>query len=298
MRKSRLIIIVLVFVLSNNCFGQQNDNELNKKITNIFTELYHFQLSEYDRDINLLKADNIPDNQYYYLKANLQWWHILNGANDEKSQDLCLKYIDKSIESYSENPSLENRLTLLSAYILKMRVNNYGNHKLKSVNSILKILDLSDGLINEIEEDEQKLFVKGICHYFTNYAKEESVFAKVLLFGYSNESKEKGLEYLEQATHAKNTVIRTEARYLLYKIYSTLENDMQKALNNAEWLYRAYPENIFYQSNYYLTLCRTNKHDEAQIMKNSLLQQVTTTSELNEKEKQHYYKLVKQCKTN
>ena len=298
MRKPLLILTLLVFVLPNHIFGQQNNIELNNKITNILTELYHFQLSEYDRDINLLKTDNLPDNLYYYLKANLQWWHILNGNNDAKSQDLCLKYIDKSIESYSENQSLENRLTLLSAYILKMRVNNYGNHKLKSVNSILKILDLSDGLINEIEEDEHKLFVKGIYHYFTNYAKEESVFAKVLLFGYSNESKEKGLEYLEQATHAKNTVIRTEARYLLYKIYSTLENDMQKALNNAEWLYRTYPENIFYQSNYYLTLCQNRLFDKAQIVKNNLLRQVAGSNELNEKEKQHYYKLVKQCKTN
>lgn len=300
MQKLLYIFIFIVFAHSNVCFGQEKIDSINGRVNDILTEVYHFKLSKYDRDISSLKSNDLPENQYYYLKANWRWWHILNGYNDEKNQKICIRYIDQSIDAYKykRKKYVEDKLTLLSAYILKMRVNNLGNHKLKSARLLLKILDLSEKLIKEITDEEQKTFVKGVYHYFTSYAKDESIFAKIFLYGYTNESKEKGLKYLVRATQSSQVIIRTEAHYLLYKIYSTLENNKQKALENAKWLSQTYPENIFYKAEYYLTLCDNRLSDKAMIVKDDLLRQVAVSTELDEKEKQHYYKLSLECKNN
>ena len=300
MQKIFYILTFLFFAHSNVCFGQDKIDSFNDKIKDVLTEAYQFELSKYNKDVNNLKVENLSDNQYYYLKANLQWWHILNGRNEVSDQNLCVGYIEQSIDAYKqkEKKNIEDKLTLFSSYILKMRVDNFGNHKIKSARSLLKILHLSEELIAEISDEEQNNFIKGVYHYFTNYAKDESIFAKIFLYGYSNESKEKGLNYLKKATQASQSVIRTEAHYLLYKIYSTLENNEKKALKNIEWLSQTYPDNIFYKAEHYLSLCRNQLSDKAQIVKNNLLRQVAISSELDEKEKQHYYKLTLECKTN
>lgn len=299
MHRFLYILAFYVFVHSHTCFGQQKIDNLNDTITRILTEIYQFQLSKYNEDIDNLKTIDLPDNQYRYLKANLQWWYILNGHNNKNDQRICINYIDQSIDAYKQkrNINIEDKLTLFSAYILKMRVNNLGDHKLKSARLLLKILNLSEDLIEEMPNGEQKTFIKGVYHYFTNYAKEESIVASIFLYGYSDENKEKGLKYLEKAAQSSNSAIRTEAHYLLYKIYSTLENNKQKALDNAEWLSHTYPENIFYKAEYFLTLCRSHFKKKSLIVKNKLLQQIEISSELDEKEKQYYYNLTLKCKT-
>lgn len=293
-----IFLFLIVFLHSNTGTAQPGKNNLKDKITNILTGIYRFQITKAGEDLSKLKTNNISDNQFYYLKASIQWWHILNGNIDENNQKLCLNYINKSLEAKSRDNNLDDQLTRISAYMLKMRVNNLGNHKIKSTILLLKILNLSETLINEMPESGQKNFLKGIYHYFTEYAKEESLFAKLLLFSYHNESKVKGLEYLEQASRDTNPVIRTEAHYLLYKIYGTLEKDSQKALENIEWLSKTYPENIFYKTEYYLTLCHNRLFSEADIVKNDLLRQVALSTELNEKEKKHYYISISKCQSN
>ena len=54
-----------------------------------------------------------------------------------------------------------------------------------------------------------------------------------------------------------------------------------------------YPENIFYKTEYYLTLCRNDSIRRALSVKNELLQQINSTTELDDSEKQHYYNLLK-----
>ncbi len=290
--------IFFLFLLTYNVSGQQDSLLLNKKISEVLTEIYRFQFTKYEKDIANLKAAHLPDNHFYYLKANLQWWYILNGENDEANQKLCLKYINRSIEAERQNENLEDKLTRLSAYILKMRVNNLEKNKIKSSLLLIKILNLSEMLISEMPESGRKNFIKGIYHYFTNYAKEESVLANILLYGYSDKNKETGLNFLKKATFDTDTVVRTEAHYLLYKIYATLEHDMQKALDYIKWLSETYPENIFFKTEYYLTLCHNRLFSEADIVKNNLLRQVALSTELNDKEKKHYYISATKCQSN
>ena len=284
-----------VFIYSID--AQESRKNFKDKIKNILTEIYHFQITKAEKDLSKLHTSQLPENQYYYLKANLQWWHILNGENDQNNQNLCLKYVNQSINANEEDKNLEDKLTLLSDYMLKMRVNNLNNNQFKSTILLIKTLNLSEKLINEMPESGQKNFIQGIYHYFTNFAKEESYIARILLSGYSGKDKETGLEYLKKAAMDTDTVVQTEAHYLLYKIYSTLENDEQKALNHIKWLSQTYPENIFYKTEYYLTLCKNDSSFDNTSLKYELIQQINTSTELNETEKRHYFKIITSCKT-
>ena len=299
MKKQLLILFSIFYFLKIDItISQQTDNDFE---ISFFSDVYNYNPIKAKKKL-LLNAKQISKQEFYFLQANLKWWQLLNGQNDTENINSCENNIKKSINFYESNDDkqLKQKFLLLSSYVLRMRLHNLGESKLKTGFDLLKVIKLSNELLKIMPDSDRKNFIEGLYYYMLAQAKEQSFIGSIFLYNYEGKGKDKGLKLLEKATDSEDIIIKTESLYVLYKIYADIENDYPKAKQKINTLVVAYSDNIFFQVEFYKMLIKNNLVDASKSYKIFILQKIDKNDILIPAQKQYFKRLLdnycKNCK--
>ena len=89
-------------------------------------------------------------------------------------------------------------------------------------------------------------------------------------------------------------MVRTEANYFLFKIYSDLEKDSTKAFVHVLILNEQHPENLVYNLEQLKLLLIFKKSNEAQMYRKMLIDKIQTAENINTLQKNHFLSQVDQ----
>jgi hypothetical protein len=298
--KAILIVFTLLFFPVKVTFGQVGKtNDEDVMINCFFNKLYNFSFHEADSIVIVMSNSNFDKPTILNIKANLAWWKLLSGDSINQNLKTCNSYIDESILLLlkSKQQDFISHLNIIYAYSLKARIENYNGNTLRSLphfyNSVIYMSKCLDNPVN----DEKMDLVQGMYFYFLDYIKDEYFMMKVLFLTFPEGNKAKGLQYLEKCSNSDNELIRTEAYYLLFKIYSSIEKNYPKAYENVQVLTRQFPYNLVYSLEQLKLMLTMNKTSEAQIFQQKLLDEIRTSENINSMQKNHFITQIQELAT-
>ncbi len=256
----RVLYFLLISTLSCHLtFAQSevcNDNgAFRKKIESGFDAIYNNDLAGASVISKRLKAECPNNPQSHLFEATYLWWHIISGDDGEENYEKMEASLDRALSKLSsdkkaKNLSNEEIHNTILIYAYKSRIKMFQGKYIRAVqnlNSCVGMVELSFGRENEF--DLFKL-TSGLYNYFIEFGYEYSVLARAYLIFLPSGDKEKGLNFLKEASKSKDFIIKTEAHYFLMKIYGETEEQPKLALGYAKELVNDYPNNLLFR--YYL----------------------------------------------
>lgn len=234
-----------------------NDSEFRLTAKTAVDSIYNFNAAAADRILEPWKED-YPDHPIWTLFEGMKfWWEILsdleNTAHDEQFYHMMKKADYESSQLLRSNSSHADGLiikAISNGYLARQHANreewirslNYGR---KAMNAHEYLLELQPDL------DDLKL-AEGLKLYYLDYLPEAYPVVKTVSWTLPNGDREKGLEYLSEASE-EAVFARAEATYFLGNINHNYEKNYKVATESFEQLYDKYPNN-----NYYLRLLVKN----------------------------------------
>lgn len=194
-----------------------------------------------------IEKDELLPSYRVLLEAYQLFWLAI--SEDESSfMDEAEKLIDKVDLSVVEDPTLRVSLALL-----KMRIALINKSYLSAVQTQQIIRRYF--AMEEMTMTPYDRFLHGMYHYFVSYGRQSGIFYRLYLVSWPQANAEKGLAYLLESAKSSFTMISTEARYFLGRIYLEYEGKEALALPYFEYLHSHYPQNPIYAD--FLQKCRT-----------------------------------------
>ena len=284
-------VLVGTKLLSLNSIYAQDGKiyDENILIDSYFNNLYNFSFNHSDSLILELSKSNIDRATLFNIKANLAWWKLLSGDSANLNLNKCNFNTDESIKFNLKNKQRDKGflLNIIYSYSLKARLEGYNGNSLKSFLYFYKSSFYISECIKLSGTDENVNLILGLYLYLMDYIKDEYNLVSVL-FSFPEGNKTKGLEYLENCSASKNDMVRTEANYFLFKIYSDLEKDFTKAFVYVQILNEQHPDNLVYNLEQLKLLLIFKKSNEAQLYRKMLIDKIQTAKNINTLQKDHF----------
>ena len=284
-----LFILPAIIIITSPEVKATSVAERDSLITGFFRELYSFSFHKADSVAASFNSSEIDPQTLYNLKANLAWWHLISGDDQQKSINSCENYIKQSLnEGLKRGDDVKQvYLGIVSAYSLKARLENYRGNSLKSMSGFYKSISYIRKLSDIDSHDEKILLALGLYYYFTGYFESRNVILNAITYPFLKGDTEKGLAYLQMCSQSKNEMIRTEASYFLLKIYTSTEKKYLTALSYALILTSAYPDNMIYQLEALRVLSGLERKSELAATGDLLRQRILNSKDLNSFQKNH-----------
>jgi hypothetical protein len=274
----------------NSSFAQNcNTYDENALIDSYFNNLYNFSFSRSDSLILELSKSDIDKAILYNIKADLAWWKLLSGDSANLNLKKCNFNTDESIKFNLKKKQRDKcfLLNIIYSYSLKARLESYNGNTLKSFIYFYKSIVYIRECIKISGTDEKVNLILGLYLYLMDYIKDEYNLVSVL-FSFTEGNKTKGLEYLENCSASKNEMVRTEANYFLFKIYSDLEKNFTKAFVYVQILNEQHPANLVYNLEQLKLLLIFKKSNEVQLYRKMLIDKIQTAKNINTLQKNHF----------
>jgi len=298
-KKSVLFIFLLVLIVP--VFGgipnAKDSVDLDRVYEKFMHYVYDFSFRKADSILLDLESNHNEDIFVPTMKSNFAWWALLSGYNVDDNVDKCGSQTTKTIKYISglDKPDINQQLDLIEAYILKVRLENYVDSKVKAIPLLFKALNRIKDLINDDEISDRKRLILGLYYYFVDYIDEKYMLAGPILNQYPKGDREKGLKYLQDCLNSENHLVQVEANYFLYKIYFSIENNYRLAFKNIRFLRNLYPDNMVFNYEMYKTM-KENKDVGAELFKQRILNQINDSNSLVYSQKNHFIKLLNDYK--
>lgn len=259
-------------------------------IDSYFSNLYNFSFVRTDSLILELSKSDIDKATLFNIKAVQAWWRLLSGDTADLNINRCILYTDESIRLSLKNKQedINSLINTIYSYSLKARLESYNGNKIKSIIYFYKSIVYIRECFKVQGTDERLNLILGLYLYLVDYIKEENNLVSALLFSFPDGNKARGLEYLKNCTASGNEMVRTEANYFLFKIYSELEKDSAKAFRYVRILKDQYPDNMVYNLEQLKMLRVLKRSEEAQLFRKSLIDKTEAAENLNTLQKNHF----------
>ncbi len=199
-------------------------------------------------------SNNCSTDEMLFLKSYNWFWAGLLKSDFTQYFNLAESAIKK--HKLNGNPDLDALF-----FLLQMRVE-------LTQKNYLRTISLSEKLRNYFEtqdlnkSNETNIFLWGLYNYFVGEAREVFLY-KSILFSWPESNKTTGIQLLQGLTGSKSVFIRTEANYILGKIFLELEHKPRQAKGKFALLINKYPNNKVFQELYDECLTQTKKQDYA-----------------------------------
>lgn len=273
--KLPVIILFLVFLpgSSNVSHAQDslpeliNDEEFRPVAQAAVDSVYNFNFAAADE---LLKPwiEKHPDHPLWLLIDAMQmWWQVLSDLEDTSHDEEFFYRMKKT--DFEASRLLRNNSKHADGLIIKAISNGYVARQyanrdewLNSISSARKALSAHEYLL-ELQPGLTDLkLAEGLKLYYLAYLPEAYPVVKTVSWALPEGDKEKGLDYLKDAS--RNAVFaRAEATYFLGNINYNYQDDYDRAATYFEELYRNYPHNNYYARMYVGSLYKMGRYDTA-----------------------------------
>lgn len=286
-------ILILCFITFNN-FAQEPEGteqeillenaQIQLESTYAINDMYNFKFDRASQQFTWLKQKYNDHPIGYFLLALNEWWKIMPNPGVEEYDEKCFAYLDSCIvrakRMYKDNKkNIEGSFFLSAAYALKSRLHSERRNWTAAIFSgkaCLKYLKRG----KKLEElSPELLFGEGLYNYYSVWIPDNYPLLIPVLAFFEKGNREEGIKQLKEVSR-NAFYTRTEAQYFLMRIYRDEAQEqsrlikkykdkdkekyreaikkrkeyMTQALFLAENLYKAYPDNAYFQR-YYTGLC-------------------------------------------
>jgi tetratricopeptide (TPR) repeat protein len=247
--------------------------------TAAINDMYNFKFERANNQFKWFREKYPNHPMPEFLLGLSDWWQMMPNPEDRSKDESVLRQMDLSIEKakklFDANPENAEAAFFLSAsYAFKSRLHGERKHWLRATSAgknalnYLKVGKVSKDLSPEL------LFGEGLYNYYSVWIKENYAALKPLLLFFKKGDKALGLKQLEDVA-GNSFYTRTEAQYMLMRIYRNEESQPLKALPIAEYLAKTFPDNAYFQRYYAGIAYSLAMFEEAERVSKDILQKIS-----------------------
>jgi hypothetical protein len=246
--------------------------------TAAINDMYNFKFERANNQFKWFREKYPNHPMPEFLLGLSDWWQMMPNPEDRSKDESVLRQMDLSIEKakklFEANPENAEAAFFLSAsYAFKSRLHGERKHWLRATSAGKSALNyLKAGKVSK-DLSPELLFGEGLYNYYSVWIKDNYAALKPLLLFFKKGDKALGLKQLEDVA-GNSFYTRTEAQYMLMRIYRNEENQPLKALPIAEYLAKTFPDNAYFQRYYAGIAYSLAMFEEAERVSKDILQKI------------------------
>ena len=220
------------------------------EITSGIDDLYNFNFPRAESQFRWLLAHYPQHPLPHYLMALSQWWKMMPDLRVADYDSAFLVHIDRA-NGYAkalhkaEPDNLEAAFFLAAGHGLKGRFYSERDNWTQATLEGKRALKYMGQCRGNEDFSAEILFGDGLYNYYYVWLWEEYTMLRPVLFFFERGDQEKGLEQLQTASR-QAFYSRIEALTFLLRIYTIEEKNYPAALEIANRLRAAYPNNPYF----------------------------------------------------
>lgn len=195
------------------------------------------------------------------------WWRIMVDLNDDRYDKrfnrLMQEVIDRADVLLEDDPDNVDGLFFKGLGLsFRGRLHTNRRHWLRSIRDARGAISQVIRLAETDAENDDFYFGWGIYDYFADAIPDERKWLVPLKLFFPNGDRDRGIEELER-TFRDGRLLRAEAAYFLFQIYTFYEPNYFRSLEYITWLRVRYPKNVVFRSLEARAYARFGRWDEA-----------------------------------
>ncbi len=180
------------------------------------------------------------------------WWQIMANLNDDRHDKrfnrLMQDVIDRAEDLLDDDPNSVDGLFFKGLGLsFRGRLHSNRRHWIRSIRDAKGAINQVVRLAETDAENDDFYFGWGIYDYFSDALVEQEKWLTPLKLFFPNGDRDRGIDELER-TFERGRLLRAEAAYFLFQIYTTYEPNYPKSLEYITWLRVRYPRNVIFRS--------------------------------------------------
>ncbi|MBS1681411.1 MAG: tol-pal system protein YbgF [Bacteroidetes bacterium] len=258
-----------------------SDLSVQLETTAAMNYLYNFKFDKAEEQLRDVKEKYKWHPLPYFLAGLAEWWKIMPNLKVTKYDEKFLTYMDSAIliaenlhKHYPEY-RIEAAFFLAAAHGFKGEL--YADESRKNW---MKAASEGKAALKYLEECHEKkylspelLFGDALFNYFREWVPENYKSLKPVFWFFRHGDKKLGLEQLKEVSY-NAFYTRTEAMVWLMRILAGYENDPQRALQIATYLYQTYPDNAYFHRYYARMLYSQGMQPQMEIECKKILERI------------------------
>ncbi|MDX9941204.1 MAG: hypothetical protein RBS53_03195 [Bacteroidales bacterium] len=253
--------------------------------------LYSFDFAKADaRSAEMLIR--FPDHYLaHFTRVQYLWWMIITQPHDKRLEEEFYQRLERSLSALKPLAGKEaaprQNFYFINLYAMQARLFLTKKEYLRTIFSLKNCIDQIEATLGKEQAYLPFFLSSGMYNYMLEYARQKYSFLALYTLLYPPGDMKLGLEQLHIAARSDHFIWRTEARYLLMKIYQDLEQQPEKALPLVRALLEEHPSNLIFRWHYVKILEMMGKKEKAGEERLVLLRATYQATGLNESQHHH-----------
>lgn len=253
--------------------------------------LYSFDLEK----ANALSSEMLVRFPGHYLshftRSQFLWWMIITHPLDQRLEEAYNQGLGRSLTAIkpliNEGRSHSHTFYFINIYAMQARLFLKKKEHLRTILSLKSCIDQIEVALGKEESYPPFYLSSGMYNYMSEYARDKFPFLSLYTLLYPRGDMALGLEQLEMAARSGHFIWRTEARYLLMKIFLELEQKPREALPLVRELLEQYPDNLIFRMHYVKILEALGQQTMAASEKEALLGKTRQVNGISEVQREY-----------
>jgi tetratricopeptide (TPR) repeat protein len=180
------------------------------------------------------------------------WWQIMidlhDESHDKRFNRLMQDVVDRAEVLLDDDPNNVDGLFFKGLGLsFRGRLHSNRRHWFRSIRDARGAIKQVIRLAETDAESNDFYFGWGVYDYFSDALLEEKKWLVPLKLFFPNGDRERGIKELER-TFENGRLLRAEAAYFLFQIYTVYEPNYYRSLEYITWLRVRYPRNVIFRS--------------------------------------------------
>lgn len=234
-----------------------HEDHLEELLNQTLSALYDFNFPKADSiSLNMLQLD--PAHYIsHFSRASYLWWMIITHPDDpflEKEYSTTIARAQQVLPQSEDQPGLTDLFYHINIYAMEAQMSLRRKEYLATMKNLRACTHQVEYSMGKEQQHRGFLLTSGLYNYMTGYAQKRFPVLSIFKGLFPQGEMQQGLDQLHQAAQSENRTWKTEARFLLMKIYLEMEMQPLKALSYVNWLTETYPLNLTYHYYHYMIL--------------------------------------------
>ena len=285
--------LILIFCLTGfTLAGRENiipASTLDQGVELSMKALYDFDFFEADRITAGLVAHFPGHYLSHFTRAQYLWWMIITHPSDVLLEKAYHESLGQALSIIKpllvEEPVHHHTFYFINIYAMKARLLLNKREYLRTIFSLKQCVDQIEAALGKELVYPPFFLSSGMYNYMSEQAREKLPFLTLYTLLYPKGDKMLGLSQLHTAAQSDYFIWRTEATYLLMRIYHEMEKQPYNAQVMACNLRENYPGNLIFRMEYVKILETLGDREMLRTEKEQLVRATRTARGISERQR-------------
>jgi len=234
----------------------------------------------------------------HFSRSQYLWWLIITQPENPELENQYYQTLAQSLSAIQEymGPARTHEQTFyfINIYAMQARLFLKKKEYLRTIISLRNCISEIEASLGRESDYPPFNLSSGMYNYMSEYAIKKFPFLTLYTLLYPKGNMALGMEQLKAASLSDHLVWKTEATYLLMKIYLELEPKPALAIPLASQLTETYPQNLIYQWHYLQALESIQATEESILLKTELRKITRNAPGINSQQRAYFLSLFSQ----